>query len=88
MKCALRVDGLQKPSCWEKAEALMANILHIFGTELQGICKHHAHHLLPLPYPDVEDGLEIGITSCTAAAVASLAAGLAYMCLNSEVILN
>ena len=34
----------------------------------------------------MEDGLEIGVTGCTAAAVASLAAGLANTCLNNEVI--
>ena len=32
---------------------------------------------------DVEDGLEVGVTGCTAAAVALLAAGLANTCLYS-----
>ena len=34
---------------------------------------------------DVEDGLEVGVTGCIAAAVALLAAGLANTCLNNIV---
>ena len=37
----LMLAWLQKANCWKKAEALVANILHIFGTGLQGVYKHH-----------------------------------------------
>ena len=69
----------------------MANI-HIFGIEYKGLqtaCSSSASTSIPtISSADVEDGLERGTTGCTAAAVALVAAGLAYSCLNSEVILG
>ena len=69
----------------------MANILHIFGTtrNLQTLCSSSASTFTPIiSSADVEDGLEVGVTGCTAAAVALLAAGLANTCLNNVVILG